>query len=117
MLTLPRRARYLRLPSGAPRQSLPLSSALSGILRSSPSVASTRTPRPISPSTVGRTLREEEESDAASSATKRRTRLSGMKFTTRTLKSDVDAESLSDKKGDIWHELRKARRPLSDQRI
>ncbi|KAI5122945.1 hypothetical protein M0805_006826 [Coniferiporia weirii] len=118
------RARYLRLPSGAPRQSLPLSSALSGILRSSNSATSGKTTRPVSPSVGdqsvrGTTVHEGDlESEAGSSGPARR-----RTFVTRSIKPltprlvHMQETGAPKEKTDLWRELRRAQRKPPSERL
>ncbi|KAH8117554.1 Sfi1 spindle body protein-domain-containing protein [Phellopilus nigrolimitatus] len=108
------RARYLRLPSGAPRQSLPLSSALSGVLRSSNSVTSGRITRPASPSVVEQserrsTVPDDLESNTSSRPARRRPL--ALRPTRLTVAKPTSGSSVpKERKTDLWHELRRAQR-------
>ncbi|EJD06031.1 uncharacterized protein FOMMEDRAFT_145354 [Fomitiporia mediterranea MF3/22] len=89
------RARYLRLPSGAPRQSLPLSTALHGILRSTPSITSGKATRPVSPTLGDRyseralSVQEDDSASRAGSTGAPRRRLSALRATKLSLARPV----------------------------
>ena len=119
-----RRARYLRLPSGAPRQSLPISSALRSGLRSSPSITSARTTTltpsllPDDKSEKASTVPEDDEMSNAGSSDVGRRRPLALRMTKLTTTRPTLTNTVVSREGgaDIWREMRRAqRRPPSEQ--
>ncbi|KAL5529043.1 hypothetical protein ACEPAG_5017 [Sanghuangporus baumii] len=119
-----RRARYLRLPSGAPRQSVPLSFTLRNIPRSTPSITSGKATRPASPSIDVQSERavsvrddvEDSASRAGSTGVPRR-RLSALRATKLSIARPTyeSGDAPNETRTDLWHELRRVqkKKPLS----
>jgi len=114
------RARYLRLPSGAPRQSLPLSSALSGILKTSRTTTSTNATRPLRyPASQSsrhsevnadekESLMDREARTTRSSPVRQQQPLRALKLAIPKLGGPL--QTGEGEPSDLWAELRRARR-------